>query len=140
MKRFFGAILLLGAIVTQGQKLEFEVASVKPAPQAGSARMSFRGGPGTGDPTRLAIDNYSFFSLIMRAYDLSPFQISGVERNGEPFNITAKIPEGATKEQFRVMLQNLLADRFQLKVHRETKELPIYEIDRKSTRLNSSHL
>jgi uncharacterized protein (TIGR03435 family) len=40
----------------------------------------------------------------------------------------AKIPEGATKEQVKVMLQNLLAERFKLTLHRETKELPVYAL------------
>jgi uncharacterized protein (TIGR03435 family) len=39
------------------------------------------------------------------------------------FHIVATIPQGATREQFRQMLQNLLADRFQLTVHRETREM-----------------
>jgi uncharacterized protein (TIGR03435 family) len=115
----------------EGGKTEFEVASVKVAspPENGRTRMGFRGGPGTGDPTRLTIENYSIFQLIMRAYDLSPFQMSGVDRGGsERFNVTAKVPAGATKEQFLLMLQNLLVDRFQLKLHHETKELPIYEL------------
>jgi len=38
------------------------------------------------------------------------------------------VPEGATKEQVNVMLQNLLADRFKLAAHREKKEMPIYAL------------
>src|SRR5262249_55494855 len=44
------------------------------------------------------------------------------------FDIIAKVPEGATKEQVRTMLQNLLVDRFRLALHHETKELPLYEL------------
>ena len=40
----------------------------------------------------------------------------------------AKVPDGATKEQLRVMLQNLLAERFKLTLHRETKDLPMYAL------------
>ncbi len=114
----------------EASRLEFEVASVKPAPpfENGRMRMGFRGGPGTPDPTRLTIDNYPMLLLIMRAYDVSPFQVTGSVQASERFTITAKVPEGATKEQFRQMLQNLLADRFKLKLHREIKELPIYEL------------
>ena len=46
----------------------------------------------------------------------------------ERYSIVAKVPAGATKEQVLAMWQNLLASRFQLKLHRETKEIPIYEI------------
>jgi uncharacterized protein (TIGR03435 family) len=42
------------------------------------------------------------------------------------FDVVANIPPGATREQANLMLQNLLADRFQLKVHRSTRELPIF--------------
>jgi uncharacterized protein (TIGR03435 family) len=42
------------------------------------------------------------------------------------FDISAKVPAGATKAQSNVMLQNLLADRFKLVLHHSTKESPIY--------------
>jgi uncharacterized protein (TIGR03435 family) len=48
--------------------------------------------------------------------------------DSERFDIVAKTPQGATKEQVRVMLQNLLANRFKLTLHHETKELPIYAL------------
>jgi uncharacterized protein (TIGR03435 family) len=44
------------------------------------------------------------------------------------FDIVATVPPGATREQANLMLQNLLADRFQLKVHRSTRELPVYAL------------
>ena len=113
-----------------GLAQEFEVASVKLAApwEPGKSRMGYRGGPGTGDPTRLVIDNYPMMLLVMRAYDVNPFQISGEVRGAERFNISAKIPEGTTPAQFRTMLQNLLAGRFKMKLHRETRDLPIYEL------------
>ncbi len=48
----------------------------------------------------------------------------------DAYQVTAKAEGDAvpTKEQFQQMLQALLADRFQLKLHRETKELPAYEL------------
>jgi uncharacterized protein (TIGR03435 family) len=42
--------------------------------------------------------------------------------------VTAKVPEGTSKEQFRVMMQNLLAERFKLMYHREKKEMQAYEL------------
>jgi uncharacterized protein (TIGR03435 family) len=131
MKRLIAAgVVVLFACGAQGQssgkRMEFEVASLKFA--SGQGRSSFRGGPGTGDPTRLVVNNLPLFSLIMRAYDLGAFQISGLHDDGERYDINAKVPAGATKEEVRLMLQNLLADRFHLKVHLETKELPIYEM------------
>jgi len=44
----------------------------------------------------------------------------------ERFDINATLPPETTKQQFQVMLQNLLAERFKLTIHRETKELPAY--------------
>jgi uncharacterized protein (TIGR03435 family) len=109
---------------------EFEVASVKLAPPFNPAtmRMVYRGGPGTADPTRIVIENIPMMLLLVRAYDVNPFQISGDLRAPERYNITAKIPEGATPEQFRTMLQHLIADRFKMKLRRESREMPIYEM------------
>jgi uncharacterized protein (TIGR03435 family) len=44
----------------------------------------------------------------------------------EQFSIVAKIPPNTTRDQFRAMLQNLLAERFHLMLHHETKTLPVY--------------
>ena len=46
----------------------------------------------------------------------------------ERFDVNATMPPETTKEQFRAMLQNLLAERFKLAIHRETKELPMYSL------------
>src|SRR5260370_24412868 len=91
-----GIVLTLFACTAQSQKtekLEFEVALVKPSPPPGpGVRMGFRGGPGTADPTRLTIDGFPMNLLIMPAYDLSPLPISGVDRAAERFTITPKAP------------------------------------------------
>ena len=47
---------------------------------------------------------------------------------GARFEISAKVPPDTTKEQFRVMLQNLLAERFRLVIHREKKEMQVYNL------------
>jgi uncharacterized protein (TIGR03435 family) len=48
--------------------------------------------------------------------------------NDDRFNISAKVPPGATKEQLKLMLQNLLSERFKLAFHFEKKELQIYDL------------
>ena len=48
--------------------------------------------------------------------------------DSERFEVMAKVPRGASKEQFRTMLQNLLADRFNLIVHRGKKETRVYDL------------
>ena len=109
----------------------FEVASVKPAePQPpGQMRIRMSGGPGTPDPGQLTYTNVSLKNVMMNAYDVKGYQINGPNwLDGERFDIVAKIPQGATKEQFQQMLQNLLAERFKLTLHHETKELPMYAL------------
>jgi uncharacterized protein (TIGR03435 family) len=114
-------------------KLEFEVASVKlsvmPAGN-GAIRPGPQGGPGGGDPGRLTYSFTTIRDLMVDAYSVKRSQISGAPSwlDSERFDILAKVPEGATKEQAKVMLQNLLAERFKLTLHRETKELPIYAL------------
>lgn len=113
-------------------RLEFEVATVKPtAPQGpGRMMMGMRGGPGSGDPGRITYDNLSLRDLMTIAYSVKRSQITGEPSwlDSERFDITAKVPPGATKDEARVMLQNLLADRFKLTLHREKKEMSMYAL------------
>ena len=109
----------------------FEVASVKPAePQTGGMiRVGMRGGPGSGDPGQITYTNVSLKNVLMTAYAVKGYQLSGPKwLDSDRFDIVAKIPNGATKEQFQLMLQNLLAERFKLTLHHETKELPMYAL------------
>ena len=46
----------------------------------------------------------------------------------EKFDLAANVPAGATKAQFRMMMQNLLAERFRLRLHTQSKEFPAYEL------------
>ena len=119
------------AFAQKDAALSFEVASVKPAPPLGSGavRIGMNGGPGTRDPGRATYDGVPLKMLLQNAYGVKPFQISGPDwLNTERYDIIATVPEGTTKEQFNVMLQNLLVERFGLEFHRETKEFPLYEL------------
>jgi uncharacterized protein (TIGR03435 family) len=129
----FTCCLALGQTVDK--TLTFEVASIKPAPPPvpdGRGRIMIAGpsgGPGTKDPGRIHYPFMSLKNLLMSAYDVKNFQISGPPwLDTERFDITATMPPETTKEQFRVMLQNLLAERFKLTIHRETKDLPMYSL------------
>lgn len=113
----------------------FDVVSVKLAPPPdgrGGRRVAFFGGPGTKTPDRITVENYGMAALISRAYGVEYYQVIGpdwlTDFRAEKYNIVASIAPGTTEQQFRVMLQNLLAERFQLKLHKETKELPIYSL------------
>ena len=109
----------------------FDVASIKPAAPMTPGRMmiGFRGGPGTGDPGQMTFNNVSLKDLIQTAWDVKAYQIAGPNwLESERFDITAKVPKGATKAQSRLMLQNLLEERFKLKLHHSTREMPIYAL------------
>jgi uncharacterized protein (TIGR03435 family) len=112
----------------------FEVASVKPAapPDGRGYAVRATGIPGTPygkDPGRFTAENYSLPNLIMLAYDIPPYRLSGGdELHLVMFNIQAKMPVDATKEQFQLMLQDLLAQRFGLKVHWVSRQMNMYEL------------
>jgi uncharacterized protein (TIGR03435 family) len=139
MRRFImtGAVVLTCSL-TQGQSpektLTFDAVTIKPfVPQPGRSgeRLFFfggsRGGPGSSDPGRIQYPAITLQNLMMTAYDVKDFQISGPTwLSTERFEIQATMPPETTKEQFHIMLQNLLAERFKMTIHRETKELPMY--------------
>jgi uncharacterized protein (TIGR03435 family) len=111
---------------------KFEIASVRRAapPQAGAGvRDAVRGGPGTPDPSRVAYTNLRLKDLLLTAYGLKGYQIAGPDwLDTERYDVIANIPPGATKEQFPLMLQDLLLERFKISFHHETKDLPLYEL------------
>ena len=109
----------------------FEVASIRPNP--GPWRV-LRGYNASGPV--LTLEAFSIFDLITEAYAHEDYQLilaSGLSRDAlpvDPFNIAAKAAgaESPTRAEFREMLQELLASRFNLKFHRETRELPVYAL------------
>lgn len=118
-------LLLLNCSALAQTKTEFEVASIKPsAPDARG--MFIRPGPGGG----VSITNMTLKELMVLAWRVQPFQISG----GPPwldsahYDVTAKPETRPQPTELPVMLQSLLEDRFQLAIHRESKELPIYAL------------
>jgi len=122
--------LTLAACLACGQTAEkppvFEAASVKPT---AGGRPDPIGGPGTNDPGRIHYPNLSLQRLLEIACEVQPFQLAGPGwLDAEKFDIDAVVPAGATEAQFHAMLRNLLAERFQLKMHRESKELSGYAL------------
>jgi uncharacterized protein (TIGR03435 family) len=116
---------------TPDSQVVFEVASIKPSPPPDPNGMTVGsvGGPGSRDPGRFTAENFSMFNLVTYAYGIMRYQVTGPDwLDTERFHIAAKVPEGATKEQFKLMLQNLLIERFKLAVHRDRKEMQVYEL------------
>src|SRR5580700_3324093 len=116
----------------------FEVASVKLSTPADNVigLFTYPGG-------RITATNYTLEMLIEEAFSVQRFQISGGPRwiGDDRYSIVAKppassksgrsmppYPKAPPDEEQRLMLQTLLADRFHLQLHRETKEGPIYTL------------
>ena len=127
-----GALACASANAADGPT--FEAASIKPAAPPltfGGDRVMFRfgrrGGPGTADPGRITWNNASLMDILIEAWDVKRFQVIGPDWLGtERFDIVAKVPAGATKEQVRVMWQDLLAERWNLSLHHGSK---VFEVD-----------
>jgi len=139
--------------LAQSQPVAFEVASVKPSnPRAADGGAKGEGGglPFRVEPERFSSTNRRLYGLIIQAYGVRGCRPLGeVDCSlvvGGPdwikkdrFDVQAKMPSGSpiyTTTQFlngeatelQFMLQTLLVDRFHLKVHRESRQLPVYEL------------
>jgi uncharacterized protein (TIGR03435 family) len=124
--------LLVTANGQTSGKSEFEVASIKVnAPQAGFhfAGDAASGGPGTADPGMFRCSKCSLATLIIKAFNLQPYQFPGrTSLTENTYEIVARIPAGATADEFSAMLQNLLKDRFGLAWHFQEKKMKGYHL------------
>ena len=120
------AIIFLSVahIVLWAQRAEpqFEVASIKPSAPGAS-------GPTFYNPTRgrFAVSSITAKALIAYAYDVREFQISGGPGwiGSDEYDIVAK-PDGDVRgDRVLAMARALLAERFHLSLHRESKEMPV---------------
>jgi uncharacterized protein (TIGR03435 family) len=126
--------LALTAIAAFGQsKPAFEVATIKPAPPIDPAKMLATLQSGGKMPIGATIDSHraeylylDLKSLITYAYGVKPYQITGPDwMSTTRFDIVAKMPDGATKDDAPQMLQSLLEERFKLATHRTSAEHPV---------------
>jgi uncharacterized protein (TIGR03435 family) len=105
----------------------FEVASVKSSVNSEGMRMRSLG-PAT-TPGGVTMMGTSLKAAIQWAYHLQAAQVVGPGwLGGNRYDIVAKTSAPASDQQLREMMQSLLADRFQLAVHRETKEMEAYVV------------
>jgi uncharacterized protein (TIGR03435 family) len=114
----------------QDEHLTLEVASVKLSTGANVGPPNSNGGPGTKYPEWFGTDT-TLRGLISMAYGLvnAEGQVSGPGWiDSQKYAVEAKVAPKTTKAQFQQMLQNLLAERFQLVVHHETTLLSVYEL------------
>lgn len=127
MRRTFLGLTLSSLVLAQ----TFEVASVKPAviPKGPVYFGPARSGPGTSDPEQITWSYARFIDLLMTAYDVKSFQITGPSWiSTERYNVATKVPQGTSKQQLLAMWQNLLAERFGLVLHHDSKEFQVEEL------------
>jgi len=126
--------LALAAAVAPAQtKTTFEVASIRPAAPLDRAKLmaAIQNGetPRLGARVDGARAEYIYLTLqdlMVVAYNVKPYQVTGPDwLAGQHFDIFAKLPDGASKDDAPRMLQALLEDRFRLALHRENKEHPM---------------
>lgn len=122
------AVLAAGFVLAQSKapRPEFEVASVKVSP----AQMQNTAAVGIHiDGAQVRINYLTMKDYIRIAYRLRGLEISGPDwLTADHYDIAAKIPSGTKTDQIPEMLQTLLEERFRLKVHRESKEYPVYAL------------
>ena len=123
-----GAFSLVSSVVNPQTAPRFEAVSIKPSPASSTGSHS-EGGPGWGNPERFRSTSNSLAWLIRLAYDIKGYQLIAPDwTQTTRFDVEAKIPPAATNPQFRLMLQAMLAERLQLKVHQEKREGDVYEL------------
>ena len=91
-------------------------------------KVTVRGGPGTSDPGMVIYTNQNLLSMVYYAYNQYVDATTPTWIGTEHYNIEAKIPPGTTLAEFRLMLQNLLAERFHMVVHHETRDYDGYDL------------
>jgi uncharacterized protein (TIGR03435 family) len=102
----------------------FEVVSVKPN-LSGNAPSDPKTSPG-----RLSWTNATLRQLIQLGYDVRPYQLIALPDWADTarFDVSATTSFPASPQQMNTMLQGLLVDRFDLAVHRDRRELPVYAL------------
>jgi uncharacterized protein (TIGR03435 family) len=114
---------------TPDSRVVFEVATIKPAPpDDGRNVVHVSGGPGTPDPGQFRALNITLRWLLVSAFPES-YRVIGPSWLDDPhYNLVAKVPPGTSKDQFKLMIQNLLEERAALKAHHEKRNFPAFAL------------
>jgi len=133
------AVCVSGAVYGQSAVPQrFEVASVKPSKADPNSSSGIKTGHG-----RLDADNVTLKRCIMGAYGVGPHQVFGGPDwlESERFQISAKVDQPIDDDAaLMVMLQDRLAERFKLVLHRETKAMRVFvlEVAKKGPKLEKA--
>jgi uncharacterized protein (TIGR03435 family) len=130
LKSIMAMLLVSAATWGAAEQATFEVATMK----ANSTLGPVGDMPKNADPSpgRFRMTDVPLRYILEWAYDLKDYQIDGPSWiiADNRYDIVAKAEGPATEEQMRPMLQALLIERLQMKVHRETRDLPVYVLER----------
>lgn len=154
--RYLPVCAMLMAPILLGQStpdpaLTFEVASVKPIVLPPGRVMGMIGGNSRESAVRMSGTMLNMqgtlTNLLLAAYALRSYQLAGdvmlpgVRGRDQIYDVGARTPgdKAPPMDQLRVMLQNLLIERFQLKLHHETKEVAPWSTRRVSQEITISH-
>ena len=113
------ALAIMALLTPQAPRSSaFDVASIRPSRPEAPPEMKT-------DPGRLAATGMSLSDLIQQAYGVPALAISGAPLNLGRFDIEGRAAGRHTRGELLEMLKTLLADRFKLTLHRETREMPV---------------
>jgi uncharacterized protein (TIGR03435 family) len=119
-------VICAGVVFAHAQAPSFEVASVTPStslPPPGTGGAQIR-------PEQFDAPSYPLQALVSLAHGISGARITGWPEwtRTARYDVRAKTGQPSTRDEVLVMLQTLLAERFSLRVHRETREMDIYAL------------
>jgi uncharacterized protein (TIGR03435 family) len=125
--------LIVALFILAAHAQDFEAASIKAVPEAEGwpPRAGYWIMPRAEGPQRFRA-RIQVERLIEWAYNVRDFQVVGgpewIREGRFRFAVDATAGKASTPDEMRLMLQHLLADRFHLKLHRETREISVYAL------------
>jgi uncharacterized protein (TIGR03435 family) len=110
------------------EKQMFELADVHVSSQSSFAQLAQMSGGGAPRNGRFEIRNATMLDLVRTAYSVEPEKVVGGESwlASDRFDVIAKVAAGTTQENARLMLRVLLAERFRLTVHNDSRPVPVF--------------
>jgi uncharacterized protein (TIGR03435 family) len=121
-----GAALFCATILT-AQTLSFEVASIRPSVETPGQEGAGRGI--TANPAGVTALRQNVRDLVEWAWDLREYQLLGPDWiNFDRYDVSTRTGAPATRDDLRAMMRALLAERFRLRLRRESRTMPVYAL------------